>query len=55
MLEGIKSGMETGDLEDVGDNYIYYCEHIFFTGQPLGFVAQKQAQYLDLLLKLKYD
>ncbi len=55
MLEGIKSGMETGDLEDVGHTYIYYCQHIFFTGQPLEFVAQKQAQYLDLLLKLKQD
>jgi predicted ATPase/tRNA A-37 threonylcarbamoyl transferase component Bud32 len=55
MLEGIKSGMETGDLEDVGNTYIYYCEHIFFTGQPLEFVAQKQAQYLDSLLKLKQD
>ncbi|WP_445174450.1 AAA family ATPase [Microcoleus sp.] len=55
MLEGIKSGMETGDLEDVGYNSIYYCDHIFFTGQPLDFVAQKQAQYLDLLLKLKQD
>ncbi|MEG4808951.1 AAA family ATPase [Microcoleus sp. F8-D3] len=55
MLEGIKSGMETGDLEDVGHTYVYYCEHIFFTGQPLDFVAQKQAQYLDLLLKLKQD
>lgn len=55
MLEGIKSGLETGDLEDVGYNSIYYCEHIFFTGQPLEFVEQKQAQYLDLLLKLKQD
>ncbi|MEG4575136.1 AAA family ATPase [Microcoleus sp. N3A4] len=55
MVEGIKSGLETGDLEDVGYNYIYYCDHIFFTGQPLELVAQKQAQYIDLLLKLKQD
>ena len=55
MLEGIKSGLGTGVLEDVGYNSIYYCEHIFFTGQPLDLVAQKQAQYLDLLLKLKQD
>jgi predicted ATPase/signal transduction histidine kinase/tRNA A-37 threonylcarbamoyl transferase component Bud32 len=55
MVEGIKSGLETGDLEDVGYNSIYYCDHIFFTGQPLEFVDRKQAQYLDLLLKLKQD
>lgn len=55
LVEGIKSGLETGDLDDVGYNCIYYCDHIFFTGQPLEFVDQKQAQYLDLLLKLQQD
>ena len=55
LIEGIKSGLETGDLDDVGYNCIYYCDHIFFTGQPLEFVDQKQAQYLDLLLKLQQD
>src|SRR6476469_4975301 len=55
LIEGIESGLETGDLDDVGYNCIYYCDHIFFTGQPLEFVDQKQAQYLDLLLKLQQD
>ncbi|MEG4328586.1 ATP-binding protein, partial [Microcoleus sp. herbarium5] len=55
LLEGIQSCIETGELQNVGYNSIYYCDHIFFTGQPLEFVAQKQAQYLDLLLKLKQD
>ncbi|HSF76855.1 MAG TPA: AAA family ATPase, partial [Microcoleus sp.] len=55
LIEGIKSGLETGDLDDVGYNCIYYCDHLFFTGQPLEFVDQKQAQYLDLLLKLQQD
>ncbi|MEG4197129.1 AAA family ATPase [Microcoleus sp. Pol12A5] len=55
LLEGIKSGLETGDLEYVGYNSIYYCDHILFTGQPLEFVGQKQVQYLNLLLNLKQD
>ncbi|MEG4105396.1 AAA family ATPase [Microcoleus sp. S13_C5] len=55
LIEGIKSGLEIGDLDDVGYSCIYYCDHIFFTGQPLEFVDQKQAHYLDLLLKLQQD
>ncbi|MEG4941798.1 AAA family ATPase [Microcoleus sp. F4-D5] len=53
LLDGLKSGLETGSLEYVGYNSIYYCDHILFTGQPLEFVAQKQAQYLNILLNIK--
>jgi histidine kinase len=53
LLEGIQIGLETGDMEWAGYNSFYYCDHLFFIGEPLEVVAQKQAQHFDSMLKLK--
>ncbi|MCT7950967.1 AAA family ATPase [Ancylothrix sp. C2] len=53
MLEAAQTALENGDIEWNGYNSLYYCQHIFFTGEPLDFVNQKQAQHLDSMLKLK--
>jgi predicted ATPase/signal transduction histidine kinase len=53
LLEGIQGGLETGDIEWVGYNSFYYCDHLLFIGEPLELVAHKQAQHFDSMLKLK--
>ncbi|HEY9600239.1 MAG TPA: AAA family ATPase, partial [Allocoleopsis sp.] len=55
LLDGVQTGLEFGDLEWSGYDLFYTCDQMFFIGQPLEAVAQKQAQHLDLLLKLKLD
>ncbi|HEY9298464.1 MAG TPA: serine/threonine protein kinase, partial [Phormidium sp.] len=55
MLEATQVALENGDIEWSGYNSLYYCHHIFFIGEPLDFVNQKQAQHLDSMLKLKQD
>ncbi len=55
LLEGIQSGLETGNTDWAGYNSFFYCDHIFFAGQPLEGVYQKQVQHLDLMLKLKQE
>ncbi len=55
MLEAIPIGLEHGDLEWSGYNSIYYCNHIFFVGEPLDFVKQKHAQHIESMQKLKQD
>ncbi|HEY9613080.1 trifunctional serine/threonine-protein kinase/ATP-binding protein/sensor histidine kinase [Allocoleopsis sp.] len=54
-LEGIQSGIETGDLEYAGYSIIEYCTHIFLTEEQLEIVSNKQSQYIDLLVKLKQE
>ncbi len=53
LLNGIQSGLETGDIEWAGYNTFYYCDHLLFIGEPLEVVAQKQAQYFESMLKRK--
>ncbi|MEG3842283.1 ATP-binding sensor histidine kinase [Microcoleus sp. herbarium14] len=53
LLEGIHIGLEMGDMEWAGYNAFYYCDHLFFIGTPLDLVAQKQAEHLDSMFKLK--
>ncbi len=54
-LEGIQSGLETGDLEFAGYSIIEYCTHLFLTEEQLESVSQKQLKYIDLLVKSKQD
>ncbi|HEY9876155.1 MAG TPA: AAA family ATPase [Candidatus Obscuribacterales bacterium] len=53
LLDGIQSGLETGDIEWAGYNTFYYCDHLLFVGEPLEVVAQKQAQHFESMLKRK--
>jgi PAS domain S-box-containing protein len=53
LLEGIQSGLETGDIEWAGYNSFYYCDHLFFIGEPLDSLAKKQTQHFDSMLKRK--
>ncbi|MBD1924539.1 AAA family ATPase [Microcoleus sp. FACHB-831] len=55
LLEGIQSGLETGDIEFVGYSVMAYCSNLFLMGERLEAVVQQQGQYLDLLLNLKVE
>ncbi|MBW4495623.1 MAG: AAA family ATPase [Oscillatoria princeps RMCB-10] len=55
LLEGIQNGLETGDLDWVGHSTSWYCDHLLMAGEPLDTLAQKQAQHLECLLKIKQD
>jgi predicted ATPase/serine phosphatase RsbU (regulator of sigma subunit) len=55
LLEGIQSGIESGDLTGACYNALFYCEHSFLMGENLETVAQKQAQYINLIGKFKQD
>jgi predicted ATPase/signal transduction histidine kinase/tRNA A-37 threonylcarbamoyl transferase component Bud32 len=55
LLTGIQAGLETGDAEYACYNSTSYCNYLFFVGQPLEEVKQKQTKYVDLLLSLKQE
>jgi predicted ATPase/signal transduction histidine kinase/tRNA A-37 threonylcarbamoyl transferase component Bud32 len=54
-VEGIQSGIETGNFEYAGYSIIEYCTHVFLTEEQLEVASIKQSQYIDLLIKLKQD
>ncbi|HEY9853903.1 MAG TPA: AAA family ATPase [Leptolyngbyaceae cyanobacterium] len=54
LQEGIYSGLETGDIEYAGFCAYHYCTQTFFCGEHLESVANKFAQYIDLMTKLKH-
>ncbi len=55
LQEGIKSGLEVGDIEYVSYCIMAYCGQILLSGQPLEIVEQNQGQYIELLFKLKQE
>jgi PAS domain S-box-containing protein len=55
LLEGVQSGLETGSLEYAGYNALYFCDHLFFTGEPLAVVLEQQTRQLEAMLKLRQD
>ncbi|MBW4492054.1 MAG: AAA family ATPase [Oscillatoria princeps RMCB-10] len=55
LQEAIQNGLDSGDLDWVGHSTSWYCDHLLMSGEPLDTVAQKQAQHLDQLLKIKLD
>ncbi|MBD2040743.1 ATP-binding sensor histidine kinase [Microcoleus sp. FACHB-672] len=52
-LEGVQSGIETGDIESAGYCINNYCINLFLVGERLDVVEKEQGQYLDLAVKLK--
>lgn len=55
LLEGIQSGLETGDYEYAGVCTIHYCNHIFWLGENLEEVSKKQSNYIHLIKSLKLE
>ncbi len=54
-IEGIQSGLESGDLQFVGYNAKDLCAHMFFMGKPLQDVAERMAEFAGLLKNLKQE
>ena len=55
LLAGVQAGLNTGDVEYACYNATSYCNYLFFIGEPLENVKQKQAKYVELLLSLKQE
>ncbi|GAB4133953.1 MAG: AAA family ATPase [Cyanobacteria bacterium J069] len=53
LVDGIHVGLETGDLGYVSYSVMNYCDHVFFSGEPLESHYQNQMHYGALLLQLK--
>lgn len=54
-LEGIKFGVQTGDLEWAIYNCMHYISNLFLVGEALEYVEYKQAVYMQFLLTNKHD
>ncbi|MFM9266488.1 protein kinase domain-containing protein [Tychonema sp. BBK16] len=54
-LEGIKFGVQTGDLEWAIYNCKHYISNLFLVGESLEYVEYKQAVYMQFLLRNKHD
>ncbi len=50
--ECISNGLEVGDVEFSCNAANYYCNHLFFKGEVLDVVAQKQSEYIKYIQKL---
>ena len=55
LLEGLHSGLETGDLVYVGNCATIYCSNLFLIGEPLESVKKQLGQYVRLAEKIKQD
>jgi predicted ATPase/signal transduction histidine kinase/tRNA A-37 threonylcarbamoyl transferase component Bud32 len=55
LRQALPIGLETGDLEFTSYCCCNYCAHMLIIGEPLARVIEKQAPYLELLLKLKNE
>ncbi|MDZ8186310.1 MAG: ATP-binding sensor histidine kinase [Nostoc sp. ChiSLP02] len=53
LIKGIHSGLEVGNITHAGLTVIAYCTQLFFSGENLELVKNRQTQYIDLLRKLK--
>jgi PAS domain S-box-containing protein len=55
MLVGIQSGLEVGQMQYTAYIAAFYCSVVFFTGDSLENVAEKQDQAIELLDRLKTE
>ncbi|WP_445249651.1 ATP-binding sensor histidine kinase [Microcoleus sp. OTE_8_concoct_300] len=53
LLEGIQSGLETGDVSNACYCASFYSNYIFLSGEPLESVEIKQSQYIQMLVNYK--
>ncbi|MEG4486024.1 AAA family ATPase [Microcoleus sp. D2_18a_B4] len=54
-LQGMNFGVESGDLEWAIYNCKHYITNLFLVGEPLESVKEKQAIYLEFLIKNKHE
>lgn len=54
-VEGMQSGLETGNIEWASYNAMHYCQNVFLVGDNLEFAEQQQAKYLEFLFKNRHD
>ena len=54
-LEGIRFGVQTGDIEWESYNSMHYITNLFFVGEPLEYVEYKQDIYMQFLLTNKHE
>ncbi|MEG5044834.1 AAA family ATPase [Microcoleus sp. B4-C1] len=54
-IEGIQSGIETGDVNNACYCASFYSNYIFFSGEPLDSVVTKQSQYIEMLVNYKNE
>ncbi|MEG3988138.1 AAA family ATPase [Microcoleus sp. S28C3] len=54
-IEGMNSGVETGDLEWAIYNCKHYITNLFLVGEPLEYVKEKQTLSMEFLLKNKHE
>ncbi len=55
LLEGIQSGLETGDVNNACYCASFYSNYIFLSGEPLESVETKQSQYIQMLINYKSE
>ncbi|WP_172193372.1 ATP-binding protein [Microcoleus asticus] len=55
LLEGIQSGLETGDVNNACYCASFYSNYIFLSGEPLESVETKQSQYIKMLVNYKNE
>ncbi|MCC3408596.1 MAG: AAA family ATPase [Microcoleus sp. PH2017_10_PVI_O_A] len=54
-LEGMKFGVATGDIEWGIYNSMHYIANLFLVGEPLEYVEDKQAVYMQFLRRNKHE
>ncbi|MEG3933982.1 AAA family ATPase [Microcoleus sp. T3_B1] len=55
LLEGIQSGLETGDISNACYCASFYSNYIFLSGEPLDSVETKQSQYIQMLVNYQNE
>ena len=50
LIDGIQSGIETGDVNNACYCASFYSNYIFLSGEPLDIVESKQNQYIQMLV-----
>ncbi|WP_445173125.1 AAA family ATPase [Microcoleus sp.] len=55
LLEGIQSGLETGDVNNACYCASVYSNYIFLSGEPLESVETKQSQYIQMFVNYKSE
>jgi len=55
LIEGIESGLETGDINNACYCASFYSNYIFLSGEPLDSVETKQSQYIQMLVNYQNE
>ncbi|MEK0179871.1 MAG: GAF domain-containing protein [Oscillatoriales cyanobacterium] len=55
LIDGIQSGIETGDVNNACYCASFYSNYIFLSGEPLDIVETKQNQYIQMLVNYQNE